>query len=112
VQFIIRYDRHNRFKFASLQSHFADSELKDKGLKYLDSIVLKENNKIYTRSTAVLRIASKLSFPVNLLVIFLVIPAFIRNPIYQLIANNRYKWFGKKDICWVPTPELRSRFID
>jgi predicted DCC family thiol-disulfide oxidoreductase YuxK len=112
VQFIIRHDRHNRFKFASLQSHLADSELKGKGLKYLDSIVLEENDKVYTRSTAVLRIASKLSFPVNLLVIFLVIPAFIRNPVYQFVANNRYKWFGKKDICWVPTPELKSKFLD
>jgi predicted DCC family thiol-disulfide oxidoreductase YuxK len=112
VQFIIRHDKHSRFRFASLQSDFAASELKNAKLKYLDSIVLKTHGKVYTRSTAVLRIASKLSFPVNLLVIFLVIPAFIRNLVYQFIARNRYRWFGKKDTCWLPTPELRSRFID
>jgi predicted DCC family thiol-disulfide oxidoreductase YuxK len=112
VQFIIRHDRKARFRFASLQSDFASAELGPSGLKHLDSIVLKDNGKLYTRSTAALRIAAKLSFPVNLLYIFIAIPPFIRDRVYQYIAKNRYKWFGKKESCWLPTAELKSRFLD
>lgn len=112
VQFIIRHDKKAKFRFASLQSDYATTELAGTTLKNLDSIVLKQDGKIYTRSSAALRIASGLSFPTNLLYVFMIVPPFIRNFVYDQIAKNRYKWFGKKDACWLPTPELKSRFLD
>jgi predicted DCC family thiol-disulfide oxidoreductase YuxK len=77
----------------------------------IDTIVLIENNKIYTQSTAALRIARKLNRLYFLLYIFILIPPFIRNPIYRFIARNRYKWFGKKNSCMMPEPELKNRFL-
>ena len=68
-------------------------------------------NKISYKSTAALKIAFKLGLPINLLSIFLVIPAFIRNVVYDYIARNRYKWYGKREACYMPTPELNSRFL-
>ena len=112
VQFIIKHDKRDRFRFASLQSDIASVHLKGTDHKNLDSIVLKDGDKIYTRSSAALRIASKLSFPVSLLYAFMVVPPFIRNFVYERIAANRYKWFGKKEACWLPTPDLKSKFID
>jgi predicted DCC family thiol-disulfide oxidoreductase YuxK len=112
VQFIIRHDKHDRFRFASLQSDIAAMHLKGTQHANLDSIVLKDGDKIYTRSSAALRIASKLPFPVSLLYAFMIVPRFIRDFVYDRIAANRYKWFGKKEACWLPTPELRSKFID
>jgi predicted DCC family thiol-disulfide oxidoreductase YuxK len=112
VQYIISHDKHDRFRFASLQSEYAAKELAGADLHKVDSIVLKKDGKIYTRSTAALKIASKLSFPTNLLYIFIIVPPFIRNVVYDFIARNRYKWFGKKEACWLPSPELRSKFLD
>ncbi|SED23411.1 Predicted thiol-disulfide oxidoreductase YuxK, DCC family [Tenacibaculum sp. MAR_2009_124] len=114
VQFVIKNDKKNSFLFASLQG--------DTGLKIIDhfnidrqktdSILLfTPEKKIYSRSKAALLIASKLKFPLNLLSIFLVIPSFIRDIIYDYIAKNRYKWYGKKDACYLPTLELKSKFL-
>jgi len=111
VQFILQHDKKKRLMFSSLQSDFAVRELSGLHLKSLGSIVFKHNGKFYTRSTAALRIALKLAFPVNLLYVFMLVPPFIRNMVYDYIAKNRYKWFGKKEACWLPTPELKSRFI-
>ncbi len=78
----------------------------------LDSILLySRENGLSTKSTAALTIAKQLNFPVNLLSLFLIIPTFIRNGVYDFIAKNRYKWFGKKEICMIPTPELKSKFL-
>ena len=78
----------------------------------IDSIILYSNEHgISYKSTAALKIASKLGFPRNLLSVFLIIPGIIRNWVYDYIAKNRYKWYGKKEECMIPTPDLKSKFL-
>lgn len=78
-----------------------------------DSILLYSQDKgLKSKSTAALSIASKLGFPRNVITIFYGVPAFIRNWVYDYIAKNRYKWYGKKDACMIPTPELKKKFIN
>ena len=86
--------------------------IRDEKLKKVDSVILFENGRFYTRSTAVLRIARRLAFPTRFLFAFIIVPAFIRNWVYDFIAGHRYKWYGKMDACWLPTPDLKKRFID
>lgn len=80
----------------------------------VDSIILynPEKEVINYKSTAALKVASKLGFPTHILAIFLIIPSFIRNWVYDFIAKNRYKWYGKKESCMIPTPELKSKFLE
>lgn len=114
VQFTIERDRRNVFRFASLQSDFAREKLKDFNFEPAEgsSFVLLEEGKIYQRSTAALRVAKKLKGLWPLLYAFIIIPPFIRDAVYNYIAKNRYKWFGKQESCWIPTPELKSKFLD
>ena len=114
VQFIIKRDQKKQFLFASLQGK-AGTELLakfDLPVNDFNSFILIEGDKTYTRSTAALRIAKKLGGGWKLLYGLMIIPRFIRNAVYNLIAKNRYKWFGKKDECMVPTPELKERFLE
>lgn len=113
VQFIIKRDPNAYFKFAPLQSEEGKALLAQYGLPLdaMDTIILIENNKAYSYSTAALRIARKLSKLWSLFYIFILVPPFIRNPIYRFVGRNRYKWFGKKESCMMPTPEIRSRFL-
>ena len=114
VQFIIRNDPKQHFRFASQQS-IVGIELLTKyhiDINKTDSLVLIDQTKVYQKSTAALKIAKQLSNGWNLFYIFILVPAFIRNPIYDFIATNRYKWFGKTAICWVPTPALKNLFLD
>ncbi|WP_379093803.1 thiol-disulfide oxidoreductase DCC family protein [Pedobacter sp. UC225_65] len=76
-----------------------------------DSFVLLEGGRVYQRSTAALRVARKLNGLWPLLYGFIIIPGFIRDAVYNYIAKNRYKWFGKQESCWVPTPELQQKFL-
>lgn len=113
VQFLIRRDKHKRLRFASLQSEFGQETLKKFHLpeKEFNSFVFLENEKIYLRSAAALRITAYLGgFWVGGQVFWLV-PPFIRDAIYNFIAKNRYRWFGKKTECMLPSPELRERFL-
>jgi predicted DCC family thiol-disulfide oxidoreductase YuxK len=113
VQFIIRHDKKNIFMFASLQSEVGRKILEQYNfpLDELNSFILIENNKAYTRSTGALRVAKKINGLWPLLYGFIIIPKFIRDSIYNWVAGNRYKWFGKKDACMIPTPELKARFL-
>jgi predicted DCC family thiol-disulfide oxidoreductase YuxK len=113
VQFIIRHDKKNIFMFASLQSEVGRKILEQYNfpLDELNSFILIENNKAYTRSTGALRVAKKLNGLWPLLYGFIIIPKFIRDSIYNWVAGNRYKWFGKKDACMIPTPELKTKFL-
>ncbi len=114
VNFIIDRDKEKRFLFASLQSDYAAKILLENGMggKDFDSIVLlSPDGKIYKRSSAALRIALRLKFPWFLFYAFIIIPPFIRDFCYEIIARNRYKWFGKRDACRIPTPEERERFV-
>jgi predicted DCC family thiol-disulfide oxidoreductase YuxK len=113
INFVIKRDTDNVFKFASLQEEPGPSLLKEYGINTLDidSIILLEKGKAYTKSTAALRLSKKLSGGWPLIYGFIIIPAFIRNRVYDYIAKNRYKWFGRKDRCIIPTPELKDKFL-
>lgn len=113
VQFVIKHDPQHYFRFASLQSEFGQEFLQQNGISAdtFDSFILWEDGKYYTESTAALRVARKLNGPWPGFYAFILLPAFIRNSVYRLIARNRYRWFGKKEACWVPTAALNSLFI-
>lgn len=112
IQFIIRRDPKARFRFAPLQSAAAESLLQSAGAGPLpDSIVLVQDGRVYTQSGAVLRVARGLRGLWPLAYAFIVIPRPLRDWVYRLIARNRYRWFGKRDSCMMPTPELRTRFL-
>ncbi|RYY68976.1 MAG: thiol-disulfide oxidoreductase DCC family protein [Chitinophagaceae bacterium] len=114
VQFVIRHDKKGQFKFASLQSESGQHLLQKHQLpqENFTSFVLIENGKTYIRSTAALRVARSLTGAVKLLYGFIIVPPFIRDAVYNFIAKHRYRWFGKKDSCMLPTPELQSRFLN
>jgi predicted DCC family thiol-disulfide oxidoreductase YuxK len=114
VQFIIKRDKKNIFRFASLQSEIGQTLLKKNNLSTteLDSFVLVQNGKVYNKSTGALMVAKQLDGASRFLYSFIIIPTFIRDAVYTFIGSNRYKWFGKKETCWLPTPELRSKFLD
>ena len=114
VQFIIKRDKRKRFLFTSLQSDAGQDILLQFRLKKsnLNSIILLENGKVYQKSTAILKIFKHLPNFWKISYIFIVIPIFIRDFIYDFIANNRYKWFGKREVCMIPTKELQMRFLE
>jgi predicted DCC family thiol-disulfide oxidoreductase YuxK len=113
INFIIKRDPKGHYKFASLQSEYAVENLPDELTRVgqLPTLVLIDKN-IKTRSTAALTIAKHLSGLWPLIYIFIILPPFIRDFFYDLIAKNRYKLFGKRDHCMIPTPELKDRFMD
>jgi predicted DCC family thiol-disulfide oxidoreductase YuxK len=113
VTFIIDRDPADYFRFAPLQSEVAQRLLPDgvKADSTLSSLVLIEGGQCYTRSTAVLRIARRLRGGWPLLYSLIVIPRTLRDYVYSWVAANRYRWFGKRETCRVPTPELTSRFL-
>lgn len=114
IHFVIDRDKQKYFRYASLQSNTGETYLKKFGMpaNVFNSIVLVEGDKFYTRSTAALRIAKKMDGAWPILYAFIIIPPFIRNAVYDYIAKNRYKWFGKEETCRIPTPELKSLFLD
>ena len=113
VLFIIKRDRQAKFLFASLQSRFGQQQLKKLGLERdtFQTIILIRGADVFYRSNAALEIARGLSGLWPSLYLLKIIPAFIRDALYNYISRNRYKFFGKKDVCMIPTPELQSRFI-
>jgi predicted DCC family thiol-disulfide oxidoreductase YuxK len=113
VQFIIKHDRKEKFLFCALQSEKAKMILNNLNynISLTDTIVLYEKGMLFTRSTATLKIIRRMKGLYPLLYIFIIIPKPLRNYAYNLIAKKRYKWFGKKDSCMVPIPELQNRFI-
>ena len=112
---MIERDKKNVLKFAALQSDAGKKLLEEHGVKLPegdpDSIILIDGDRVHTHSGAALRIAKHLSFPWFLSWIFIIVPWFLRDPVYKLIARNRYRWWGKKDACMVPTPEIRAKFL-
>jgi predicted DCC family thiol-disulfide oxidoreductase YuxK len=112
VQFIIKRDPKAQFRFASLQSEEAQLLLQAHEQKVtLDSIVLLQDGKVYTESTAILQIFKKLTGMWKLLSVFHIVPKFIRDSLYRWFAKNRYRWFGQQESCMIPTPEVRQRFL-
>jgi predicted DCC family thiol-disulfide oxidoreductase YuxK len=113
VQFIIARDPAAHFRFAALSSDTARALLKESGVSepIPDTVVLVEDGRVYFRSDAPLRVARRLTFPWPLAAVFLVVPRFLRDRIYDFVASHRYRWFGKQDTCLLPTPELQNRFL-
>ena len=113
VNFVIDRDVRGRIKFAALQSPVGQHLLAEHGLSTtdFDTMVLLTGGRAYTRSSAALRLLSKLPMPWPLLAPLLLVPPFLRNFVYNRIARNRYRWFGRQEHCRVPTPELRERFM-
>ncbi|MEH7113920.1 thiol-disulfide oxidoreductase DCC family protein [Neobacillus niacini] len=113
VQFIIKRDPKSHFKFASIQSETGRSLLKQYGFdKEIDSFILIENQRIYLKSSAALRVCRNLNGMWKLLTILRILPAPFRDFFYDIVAKNRYKWFGKKESCMIPTKEMKKRFLD
>lgn len=115
VDFLIRNNRRQNLKFASLQSEIAQRLLKEHGVQIaldrLDSIIFIEKGQIYTHSEAALSIARYLDGIWPLFGVFLLLPRSLRDAVYRFVARNRYRWFGKSETCRMPTPELLRRFL-
>ena len=114
VIFVLKREKKPIFKFASIQSEAGRELLKWCGLSpsYNEAVILIDNEKIYLGSSAALKIGQELTLPWNVLAYAgLVVPKFIRDWIYNKIAQHRYQWFGKQDVCMVPTENLKARFL-
>lgn len=113
VNFLLRQDKKKVFRFAALQSEAGQKLLAQYKLptENFDTFLLLDEGKVYKRSAAALRVGNKLPWYWQWSQIFWLIPPFLRDGLYQLIAKNRYKWFGKKDSCMIPTPEMKNRFL-
>ena len=114
IQFILKRDKMNQFLFGSLQGTYGQAMLKKYQLpeNEFNSFMLIEGEKLYTKSSGALRMLKHLGGLWSLLYVFIIIPKFIRDGIYNWIAKNRYKWFGKKNECWLPKPEWKARFLE
>lgn len=114
VYFLVQIDHQAVLHFAALQRNTAKSLLEqvDYSLQLPDGVVLIHNGKIYTESDAALKSLQLIGGIWKLVVILRFIPHFIRNPIYRIVARNRYTWFGKYDSCPIPKPEWKHRFLD
>jgi predicted DCC family thiol-disulfide oxidoreductase YuxK len=115
IDLVMKYDKKDYFRFATLQSETAQKFLNQKNISkenLPDSVILIENGKVFFRSDAALRIQRKLGFPFSILYFLMVIPTVIRDGVYNFIANNRYKWFGKKEVCRTAiTENEKKKFI-
>lgn len=112
VQFIIKRDPQAVFHFASLQSEAGQELLKGFDVpEELDSFVLVEGNRFYAKSSAALRVCKQLTGFWKLFYGLLIVPRPLRDFVYNIVAKNRYKWFGKKDSCMLPSPDVRKRFL-
>lgn len=115
IVYVIEHDKKDLFRYAPLQSEIGKQVLDtfDIDPSKTDSIILYSNEDgLSIKSSAALNVAKHLGFPRNLLAVFLIVPAFIRNWVYDFIAKNRYQWYGKKEACMIPTPELKAKFLD
>ncbi|MGB0367914.1 MAG: thiol-disulfide oxidoreductase DCC family protein [Flavobacteriales bacterium] len=113
VQFVLERNRKENVKFASLQSDFGAKTLANFNLpaNYVSSLVLVENGNVFVKSDAALKLAKHLNGLWKIGSVLLIVPKFIRNPVYDWIAKNRYKWFGKKEVCWIPEEKWKKRFL-
>ncbi len=115
IQYVIKHDKNDLFRYAPLQSEIGKAVIVrfNIDMKKTDSILLySEENGLSVKSSAALKVAKHLGFPRNLMVVFFIVPTFIRNWVYDYIAKNRYQWYGKKEECMIPTPELKAKFLD
>ena len=113
VNFIIKNDKTDHFRFLPLQSERGKKIVAEYNLdpENLQTVILLEQGRIYTRSTAALRIARKLSGGWKLMYGFVIVPSVVRDFFYNIIARNRYKWWGQRGSCMIPTPEVKRKFL-
>lgn len=114
VNFVIKRDKKNRFKFAPLQSEIGQKLLNEHEINphETDSVIVIEDGKAFTYSTAALKIAKGLGGIWSPAYALIIIPKPIRDFFYKLFAKNRYRFFGKKEVCMMPSPEIRAKFLD
>ena len=114
ITYVIKHDKNDVFMFAPLQSNTGKNIIDQFNIDpaHTDSILLYSEDKgLKIKSSAAIAIATRLGFPRYLLGFFYIIPTVMRNWVYDYIAKNRYKWYGKKDECMIPTPELKAKFL-
>jgi len=113
VQFILKRDPVGKFKFASFQGETGQRLLKKHGISTdINSIVLIEHEKVFIKSNAAIRVGRQLTGAWKMASAFNIIPRFIRDFLYDIVANNRYKWFGKTESCILPSPKWKNRFLE
>jgi predicted DCC family thiol-disulfide oxidoreductase YuxK len=110
VRFVIERDSRKRFRFASLQSPVAERLLGRR--EDLEAVILLQNGKTYRKSGAALRIARRLDGLWPLLAVLLIIPGFLRDAVYDWIGRRRYRMFGRREACWLPSVDLADRFLN
>lgn len=113
VNFILRHEAKPDLQFAAVQSNTGTRMLRELGFDPADAetFVLIEDGRAYLRSTAAIRVARYLRWPWRALVVLWIVPRPLRDWAYRLVATHRYRWFGRKDSCMIPTPEVRRRFV-
>jgi predicted DCC family thiol-disulfide oxidoreductase YuxK len=114
VQFVIRHDPAAKFRFAAIQSEIGGEIFQSHGLdpEDLQTFVFVTEGKMFLRSDAAIEVVSRFGGAWRIFRIFQFVPKVLRDSIYSTIARNRYRWFGRKEICMVPTPEIKGRFLD
>lgn len=114
AKFVVGRDKRAVFRFASLQSELGRRLLKEGAMPEdaLETFVMVDNGKYYTKSTAALRIGRKLGWPWSVAYPAIVVPRFVRDRVYRFVARRRYRWFGRSESCLLPTPDMRSRFLE
>lgn len=111
VDFVLKIDKKNEFLFSPLQSDYAKTHLPEEYTKDLKSVVYYHDGKIISRSKAVIKILSEIGGLWKIAVVGNILPEKLRDSAYDMVAQNRYKIFGRKETCRLPTPEERSRFV-
>lgn len=113
VQFILKHEKSEKLKFSAIQSEAGQKLLSQYNInpEQTNSVILISDGVVYTESDAVAKVAEFLKFPYNTGRYMKVVPRQIRNVFYKKVASNRYKWFGQKESCMIPTPDLRNRFL-
>lgn len=114
IQLVIDHDTHGTIRFASLQSDAGQAVLDrlDLSSEDLETVILLEGNRAYTRSAAAIRVCELLGGVYRVAGLGWLLPRAVRDRLYTFVADHRYEWFGQKDQCMMPTPELRERFVD
>jgi predicted DCC family thiol-disulfide oxidoreductase YuxK len=111
IDFLIRFDKRNKLLFAPLQGETRSKKSNAEYSDYMNTVIFDRNGKLYYKSEASIRIIYSLGGFWRVVIILLLIPSFLRNPVYDFIARRRYNWFGQKESCRIPTEEEKTRFL-
>lgn len=114
VQFLLRHDTRKKFQFASIQGQTGQALLAKAGLpvENLETLLLVDGSRTWTHTDAIIRVLMAMGGPWRLAQLARIIPARLRDPIYRLLARNRYRVFGRTEVCMRPSPDFKERFLD